>query len=203
MSDERLRELFRGPGAPGPDCPSPEAIWDASAGEADPEAVELVLAHVQTCASCAEDWRLAHSFDREADGVPETVVPLKPRRRLWAGAALFVAAAAATLLAIRSPDPEEVSFRGGDTSVVRLVGAQVPASAPVVRWQAVPGATTYEVAVFDHTLKRLAGEELTVTSWTLPAAATQHDGQLYWRVTAHLDDGRELQGTTWLLELTP
>lgn len=203
MSDDRLRELFQGTGAPGPDCPAPEAIWDAAVGDADPAATEALLAHVQTCASCAEDWRLAHTFDHDADGVPENVVPLKPRRGLWAGAALVVAAAAAVLLALQSPDPDEVSFRGGDTSVVRLVGAEVPRTAPVVRWQAVPGATTYEVAVFDEALKRLAKQELTTTSWTLPAAATQHDGTLYWQVTARLDDGRELQGAAWLLELTP
>ncbi len=203
MSDERLRELFEGTGAPGDDCPSPDAIWEAAVGEADTEAVEQLLAHVQGCASCAEDWRLAHTFDHDADGVPDVVVPLKPRRRLWAGAALLVAVAAALVLALRSPSSEEVTFRGGDTSVVRLVGAEVPRNAPLVRWQAVPGAKTYEVTVFDHTLKRLAAQELTVTSWTLPAAATQHDGQLYWQVTAHLNDGRELQGTTWLLELTP
>ena len=71
------------------------------------------------------------------------------------------------------------------------LGTRVSADAPTLRWSAYPGATTYEVAVFDQDLrKQLASGPIAATEWT-PAKPLTRGRTYLWQVTA-LAGGRRI-----------
>ena len=71
------------------------------------------------------------------------------------------------------------------------LGTRVSADAPTLRWSAYPGATTYEVAVFDQDLrKQLASGPVAATEWT-PAKPLARGRTYLWQVTA-LAGGRRI-----------
>ena len=66
------------------------------------------------------------------------------------------------------------------------MGTTVMADRPVFRWQAVPGASRYVVAVFDDTFRKLAeSPALTAAEWQ-PAQPLERGKILNWQVTAQV-----------------
>ncbi len=131
----RLREGLASLGetaSPGPDCPEPDRLWAAAAGEGTPAERQEVVLHLSTCASCATAFRLARGLvpgarsarddeaaspthhlgpeESEADGGAK-VVPLsppvradQPGRRSWIRVGGGLAAlAAGVILALAIP----------------------------------------------------------------------------------------------------
>jgi hypothetical protein len=71
------------------------------------------------------------------------------------------------------------------------LGTRVSADAPTLRWTAYPGATAYEVAVFDQDLrKQIASGPVAATEWT-PAKPLARGRRYLWQVTA-LAGGRRV-----------
>jgi hypothetical protein len=69
-------------------------------------------------------------------------------------------------------------------SVLSPVGTRVLSDRPTLRWTANPGATRYEVAVFDLDLQRQAASgPLTATEWT-PSRPFRRGRTYVWQVTA-------------------
>lgn len=68
--------------------------------------------------------------------------------------------------------------------LISPIGIIVQSDRPTLRWQALEGATSYMVAVFDRNSKPVASSErLSTTEWTLPAPLPR--GEIYsWRAFA-------------------
>ncbi len=82
--------------------------------------------------------------------------------------------------------------RGGSAqpsfALMRPVGTFVRAARPTLRWQAVPGADSYIVTIYDAKRNAVAASPpLTATDWTPPAPLRR--GVIYsWQVTARKDE---------------
>jgi hypothetical protein len=108
-------------------------------------------------------------------------------------AGLFVILLAA-LLVLKSPLKKgENVLRGEDEPTVNLETPQgLKEKLPVFfRWQAYPGATGYEVKVFDETLDEIWGSgRTTATSLELPASVAEtlnKEAVYYWKITVYSD----------------
>jgi hypothetical protein len=201
----RLREAFAASNtAPDPSlCPSAETIWDAARGTLPASGLGAVLDHVASCASCAEDWRLAVAFEEEASrGQIAPVVPLRrPLIERWRPA--LVALAASLLLAVVglqlgpwSRGPQEPTYREGERAGVRSLiaeGQGLPQERFVLRWSPVPGAASYTVLVSTEDLKVLAtAEDVSGTQYQVPGSALEGlapGTPILWQVKAVLPDG--------------
>lgn len=110
-------------------------------------------------------------------------------------------AAAAALRGALPVGPDLSRLRGGTSSLMggregrpslapeRPVGTRVASPRPTFRWTRLPGATTYDVRVFDQDLREQAtGRGLAGTEWQ-PARPIAPGGVYLWQVTAHTPRG--------------
>ncbi len=204
----RLRAAFTAPTSEAPDpgaCPEPDRIWEAVRGELPPEEIREIVDHVALCASCAEDWRVAMEFEKEAQAEEErkaTVYSFPARRHQpW------IAAAAALVMTVTAiyvyQDRKPVIYRGGEPTIEALVppGAALPRQSFVLAWKPVPGAESYDLLVSTGELDTVVSpKELTTTSHQVPVdalAGFPAATQLHWSVTAVFPDGRREQSETF------
>ena len=86
-----------------------------------------------------------------------------------------------------------MSARSAVVAVALLAGpgltAQVGADAVTLRWSAVPGATRYDVQLFDDTQRGIGGKTVDDTVWVAQRATdltgAQPGAVVHWRVTAY------------------
>lgn len=215
-TDAALRAAFQASGDPPPDpdaCPRPEVILQAVRGELPPAELRAVVAHTATCADCAEDWRLAAAYLRELSDAQEGSLPAassSPTRarpaawRRWAVAAAAMALVALGLgwrFGFGTGDP---AYRDGRPRAVRSLlpeRAELPAESFVLRWEAVPGAASYEAQVSTGALALVAAaKDLSAPTYQVPAASlagVPPGSLLYWQITAVLGDGHRLTSPTF------
>jgi anti-sigma factor ChrR (cupin superfamily) len=181
------------------ESPHPDPMLLASYAEgrlADGPHVEAVESHLERCARCRAALTEAIPADdgAEAGAASEFVAAAKSagaggRRWLWAATA-----AAVVLLGVLGT--QAVRHRGADASVMRgetrtvvllapANGGMVDATPVALRWQAVPGADLYRVAIDDvegHPQARLeTPASRTEATWAAPAAI---GGSYRWHVEA-------------------
>lgn len=213
--DDRLRRAFAaGSERAAGDCPAPDLLWAAAAGELPPAERRAVIDHTSRCAACAEDFRLVAEMARQAPSAaapaPGRLIagPWATRERRW-----LIGSLAATLLIgvlvaglwrnLRGPEIE----RGGEAEIVSLLGAQpLFRENAVLRWQGPPGAR-YAVTVTTRDL-RLVDEarDLEQSSHRIPPeklAGLAPGTPLDWRVEALLPDGRRLSSPLFTFLLGP
>ncbi len=78
------------------DCPEPERVWRAAAGEVPSAEIRALVDHTAGCPSCAEEWRLARELVPNVQGsVANFPVERRAPRSGW-----WLAAAAAGLLVV-------------------------------------------------------------------------------------------------------
>lgn len=212
-----LRAAFTAPAQEAPE-PHPEAdtIWSAVRGELPPHELREVVEHTAMCASCAEDWRLAAEFERQA--VAETAKPapnvVYGRFRQWRPIAAAVAMAAGILIVVgiqtvnRPDGGPEPGYRNEQRTMLRSLlpeGQALPRQAAVLRWSPVPGASLYNVQATTEDLQVVASQEsLTGTEYRLPAAALSSlpaGSQLLWQVEAVFPDGTRQTSETFFTPL--
>ncbi len=209
-----LRAGFQAVGEPAANnesCPQAEAILQAVEGELSPTELRTVVEHTASCAACAEDWRIAAAYVRELGA--QTAAPRAATSgwRRWAlPAAAAVALVAVGLAWFDGPHPADRDpvYRDQRPAVLRSLvaeGTTLPADAFVLRWEAVPGATAYEVQILTEALdpvtsaKELAAPELRIPASSL--AALPSGSLLYWQVTARQGDGSRLVSPTFAVRL--
>jgi hypothetical protein len=212
-----LRTAFAAPAEAGPEPHlEPDTIWSAVRGELPPQQMREALEHTAMCASCAEDWRLAAEFERQA--AVETAKPapnvVYGRFRQWRPIAAAAAMAAGILIVVGiqmsdrpdgGPDP---GYRNEQRTEVRSLlpeGQALPRQAAVLRWSPVPGASLYNVQATTEDLQVVASQEsLTGTEYRLPAEALSKlpaGSQLLWQVEAVFPDGTRQASETFFTPL--
>lgn len=208
-----LRAAFAAPAEAGPEPHlEPDTIWSAVRGELPPQQMREVLEHTAMCASCAEDWRLAAEFERQA--AAETAKPaanvVYGRFRQWRPIAAAAAMAAGILIVVgiqtaNRPDPgQEPGYRNEQRTELRSLlpeGQALPRQAAVLRWSPVPGASLYNVQVTTEDLQVIASQEsLTGTQYRLPAQLLESlpaGTPLLWQVEAVFPDGTRQTSQTF------
>lgn len=75
-----------------------------------------------------------------------------------------------------------------DFILLSPVGQVVPSTQPVLKWQALNGASSYFVSIYDANLRKVASSgALTVTEWQ-PALQLERGRSYYWQVRALRDE---------------
>lgn len=223
MDDDQLatlRDAFAAQpnNAPQPEiCPAPEKIWDAVRGELPPDRIREIVEHTALCASCAEDWRLARTFQAQETAArtvtPTNVVPFAPRQRLRNFALAIAAALALVVVGVQwfqRPQINEPGYReGGPQAGIRSLlpeGEALPRDRFVLRWAA-PGApgATYDVQVSTEDLQVVAtAEDVRGTEYQVPESALAGlpaSTRLLWKVEADLPGGGGLSSPTFVTPL--
>jgi len=221
FSDEeigRLREAFASlarTAATTTNCPAPETLWRAAAGELPAEVRDLVD-HTVGCPSCAEEWRLARELISNApSSVADLPVDLSQSRSGW-----WLAAAAAAVVVVVGvplwratvpggpPDAETLRAPGDFLTVESLVAEDVVLSRTScdLRWTAgaEPGLT-YDLLVATESLDVLIREEgLEEAAYRVPAEVLDGvppGGKLLWQVEAIGLSGSRVTSRTFVHRL--
>jgi hypothetical protein len=216
MSDRELDNLrdawaARAPRAPGPDCPAPEAIWEAVAGKRPESEVHTMLSHSLECADCSALWRLARELHGAAGDLVTGaggVVPLaRARPSRWVAVVGALAAAAAVVLVLlprtTGNRPEPV-VRGSEGPTLRAdpATATLDRGHPVLRWSGAPEGSRYTVVVSTRDLTVLyrrsgvVGTELDLPPEAL--AAVTPGTEIVWRVEAIAPGGRRISSEAFV-----
>ncbi|MFQ5720364.1 MAG: hypothetical protein ACE5IK_12520, partial [Acidobacteriota bacterium] len=132
-----------------PDCPAPEAIFDAAWGALSENEVAPLVAHGIECPACAEAWRLAHHARDEARRTSEHAIGIRrwtPARLGWTAVAAVAATVAVSgiILQVMSVQPAPPGvYRSTHQEVIR---SRRSADGPcrvhdcLLRWQGPEGA---------------------------------------------------------------
>ncbi len=220
MSDNDDIDALRGAfasreGQPGPDCPTPEQLFDAASGAAPAPERLRVVDHLTACASCAQDWQLAVAMaageDAQEHGVRERraeVVPLQPKRRRdtrWA----MLAAAAAVVMTIGvllqqqqfAPDAGYREATGPNVARTTMDGVTLQRDDVLLRWQSTAENARWRVRVLRADLEPLfVSAELDTPQVRVPDEALERvvaGERLLWQVETRLPDGQVLQSPVW------
>ncbi len=200
----------------GVECPAPEDLVRLVTQGAGRKERASIMDHVSNCADCARVLksllRLSEEVDRltgkaevlqscPQDGVLGKKQPARPlfgRRAALVTLAGLVGLAILTFSVIKLSDRPVI--RGTAGSQIRLIspkqGAALAARDVRFKWAAVPQAARYAVELFDKSLEKVwQSGPISDAGTELPADARGIvlEGETYfWRVTAVLEDGREL-----------
>jgi hypothetical protein len=201
---------------PRPDCPAPDRLWAAAAGEGTPDERQEIVLHIAGCASCAAAFRLARGLARDEGSADRGILSFSAgrRARLIRWAAPLSALAALLVIAVILPRLRPQSppvYRGGAGSEIRsLVGSDervpsLPRDAAELRWSPGPPGSRYEVRVLT-----VQGEEVILKSdleearYWIPATSLVRlspGDLLYWQVTVSSPDGSRRTSPTFTLRL--
>jgi len=214
---ERLREAFADASAgvgPGPDCADTARIWAAARGELPPAEAQTLVDHALACPACGVAWRLAREVSSGSGQLAGTLTTPPAPRHGWT-AAHWAAVAAAVIAAVlipvgvhewRAPGPS--AYRAQDQETIRPLvpeGAVLPRDSFVLRWTGGPPGTRYSVRLVRSDLGTLTeAKGLDATEYLAPADALGDLASgtvLYWRVEAHLPDGRQFVSDTFSVRI--
>lgn len=201
-------------------CPGTDDLWASAAGDLDSAANEGIILHLARCSECSSIWRLAREMLPADHPSLSSVTPTGDRNRpqRWQRLLLPVAAAAAlvgvgltTGVLLRNDPSSPPVYReqqGAGAIEASPETSSLPRSACRLRWSAGPEGARYDLTVTDANLeildaiKRLAQPEYTLAPDAIPPSTQE----LFWRVTAHLPDGRTMASptfTTTMVGATP
>jgi hypothetical protein len=188
----------------GPDCPSPEAIWEAVTGAGSPAHASAVVEHTSRCFACAETWRLAREFGGRAIPEPGSAGSTPASRTAGLRTWTALAAAVVTLVGgfgvmmLRRGAPPIVMRAGEEVAIASLVpeSAPLPREACVLKWSAPAGGARYTVRVGTEDLSPVAlAVNLDRTEYKVEAKDLEKvppGSAIVWRVEAVLPDGRRI-----------
>ncbi len=210
-----LREAFAAlaeRARPRPDCPEPERLWDAAAGQLPATQARQLVDHTASCPSCAEAWRLARELGRHArEGRPAVGSALSRGGWRWAAAA-----AAAVVLALvgvqlwwtRPVGGPPAEYRDPDIETIRSLltdGAFLPREEFRLRWEAPPDAARFDVLVMTEELEVISRTRgLETPEYRVPDAqleALPPGTRVLWQVEAVLEDGGSAVSPTFVNRL--
>lgn len=187
----------------GPDCPPPEAIWDAVTGAASPVRAAEIVEHTSRCFACAEAWRLGREF-----GAGRLVSPGSagsgpasrfPRIGAWtAMAAVVTLLAGFGVILLRREAPPSEMRAGEEIAIASLVpeSAALSRVACILKWSIPAEGALYTVRVGTEDLSPVAlVERLEQAEYAIPAKDLEKlpsGSVIVWQVEAVLPDGRRI-----------
>lgn len=196
----RLREAFASlsQGAEGrPDCPEPERLWQAANGDLPAAEIQSLVDHTAGCASCAEDWRMAHELAPKAEPTVAAFPTKRPQPRptwwLAAAAALLLALVSAPLWRASTPvdSPETVRTPGDSVAILSLIPDDGVLSRDdcVLRWSSGPApVVAYKLLVSTESFEVLTRQEgLEEPTYRVPSEVLRQvpaGGKILWQVEA-------------------
>ncbi len=194
----------------GEECPSAEALWKSAGGELMKQENEEIILHIGECGACAAAWRLAREMAKDKVPVGDSQLARGPTVRAWAP---WLAAAAVLLVAVAlgvqltGPwSKRQPVYRAQEDAWLTPVtadGDSLPRDQFVLRWNAGPEGTSYDVRVTTEDLDLVAqGRMLDASEFMVPEealAALPAGARLFWQVTAHIPDGRRLDSDSFLV----
>ena len=208
IEDRRLTESWRecpAAAATSQDCPDAERIWRAVVLESPVDERRALIAHVATCAQCAENWRIAAGL---AAGARRPSSAAWHRswglRRLILAAASIIAVVGLGWFALETDSRRDTTVRSTEPSISSLVenAGTMPRDRFLLRWTEGPQGTLYDIEVGTTDLKRLArGTALTTSEFLVPESAfadVEPGTPIAWRVEAMLPDGRVIASFTYV-----
>ena len=195
LSLEDLRGAFAAlstNAAPGPDCPTADAILEAVRGEAPARSTVAVVDHTSRCYACAEAWRLG----RELAGVTTSGRARAFRAPVFGVWASLAAAAVLLIVAgigffVRPQSGQPIVTRAGEETAIRSLVPEttpLPRGACVLRWSAAPGEARYNIRLGMQDLTPIASARgLEKPEYQIPPKSLERipaDATLLWRVEA-------------------
>jgi hypothetical protein len=214
LDDGTLRELLEDPELAAPratrGCPDPAAARAILAGFSSEKERLAFVDHLIECRDCATEHRTSRAVARWSDeaavqigGAPAAIaesapagVPAPRAARWWIAAAAVVAAAGIALVLARRPagGTGASSERGTGAIVMAATlppdGARLASPPSRLAWEALPGATGYEVSIYDSESSPIwKSDRVTSPTVGLPpeVAAKLPAGRSYlWRVVARV-----------------
>jgi hypothetical protein len=209
---EDLAERFQRTAPRGHDlgCVAPERIWDAVFGELPFAELRAITDHSVRCGDCSDALRLAREL--KLASAPQERAPARHsfRSSRWLiGVALAASVAGLVVVGTnqRRNAPEPELERGVAAPQIRsaLASARQSRTNLLLRWQAYPGATRYNVTLATADLQVLFQKSgLDATEVPVPAAATAGVApgtRLVWRVEASLVDGRTVESPAFSVDV--
>jgi hypothetical protein len=191
LRDEDLRAAYRASAPPVGACPDSAVLVRAAEGTLGDEEREAVIAHLETCARCAEDVKIAFAAlgpVRSARG-RSTLLPSRPW--LAAAAVALLGVGAAVVLLRARPVSEPAGERGVAVSAPRTDppdGAVLAEAPTMLAWAGARPAEEYAFALYDAESRLLwQGTPAKDPRAALPAdvRARLEGGRRYlWRVKA-------------------
>lgn len=192
-------------------CPNKEELWESAAGELDPVENETIILHLAHCSECSLIWQLAREM-LPPDRVPSpSVIPMSGRSHWRTWRKVLIPAIAATMLIgvglsaawfVRKGASTPPVFRQqqDDDRILTSPRTQaLPRTACRLEWSAGPDGTRYDLVATDERLEvlsavvGLAQAECVLPPNIIPISTRK----VFWRVTAHLPDGRTLTSETF------
>lgn len=191
----------------GPDCPPPEAIWDAVTGVATPARAAAIVDHTSRCFACAEAWRLAREFGAQSIPAPGSAGSTPAARiqglRAWTvlAAAVVTVVAGLGVVILRRSAPPVVMRAGEEVAIVSLVPEAIPLRREecILTWSEPAAGARYTVRVGTEDLSPVAlADRLDRAEYTISAKDLEKlpaGSVLVWRVEAVLPDGHRITST--------
>jgi hypothetical protein len=181
----------------GPECPSPEEIWESATGGGDRVRASTVVDHTSRCFACAESWRLARAFSGQPISSPAAG---NPGRRTWTAliAAVVVLSGGIGVVMLRRGVPPDAMRAGEEVTIRSLVpeSSPLPREACVLRWSEPIGGARYTVRVGTEDLSAIAlAENLDRAEYRVLEKDLEmipSGSAIVWRVEAVLPDGRRI-----------
>ena len=195
---------------PGPDCPTPDSIWETLRGGMSASSTATIVEHTSRCHACAEAWRLG----RELMG--EQRVGSSRARAMWPGARSLgvwasLAAAALVIVAVgigvflkSSSQPPDVLRAGAEADIQSLLPETVPLprAACVLKWSVPAEGARYTIRVATQDLSPIASaRDLAQPAYQVPMKsleALSPGATIVWRVEADLPDGRRIASQAFM-----
>lgn len=204
ISQEELQRAPEG-------CPSKEELWGSAAGELDPVENEKIILHLARCSECVSIWQLAREMLLPDEASASSVISLRDRRQTKVWRRVLLPAVAATMLIgvglsaawlLRRDASSPPVFRRQHEAGGILAAPStrvLPRTACRLEWSAGPDGTRYDLIATDGRLEILgAAKGLTKPEYDLPPEEIPTSTQeVFWRVTAHLPDGRTISSETF------
>jgi hypothetical protein len=152
LRDEDLRTAYRASAAPAGACPDSAALVRAAEGTLGDEEREAVIAHLETCARCAEDVKIAFAAFGPVRSAASRSALLPSRPWLAAAAAALLGVGAAVVLLRARPVAEPAAERGVAVSAQRTDppdGAVLAEAPTTLVWADARSAEEYSFALYD------------------------------------------------------
>lgn len=207
----------------GEQCPRNEAIWAAVNQESGATAIGAIAEHMALCGACAEAWRIAvalhesvdETFPENSSGLWQWLFRLIPPIPAWAPALAGGLVIVLGIIvwerepAVPSPNPDtQQVMRGANSVVIDAVtpdGVALSTDQLTLEWRVNEASKVigYDVVMLDASLALIASaSSLKKGEWIVSKELLDGlvEGDLiYWQVTAHLSDGREIKSKTYTM----